>query len=180
MNRLSRAGALLAAAAVLIGASGCESNNVGKLEDTKWGSAYVPDYKGISARGVTMTLTFHADGRFLMGVKGPAANMNIVGQWKLGSWDNVSLYNLSPPLAGASSHTEKITISGDTLTMADSDGTKVVFTKIDNDMLKANAQPTKVQQTPASPNAKPNEKDKPTPVWQHPDERRVEPLGAYK
>ena len=127
-----------------------------------------------------MTLTFQGDGRFLMTVKGPGANMNIAGQWKLGSWDNVTLYDLTPPLDGRTTHTEKVTVIGDTLTMADGDGTKVVFTKIDNDMIKANSLPSTAHHTTASQNSKHDEKEKPKQVWRHPDELRAEPLGAYK
>lgn len=134
MNKLLRAASLLAVAAVAVGQAGCESNNVGLLEDTKWSSAYVPDFKGISGRGVTMTLTFHADGKFGMGVSGPAASMNISGKWKLGWGSYVTLSDLSMPLGGVTAHTESVVVAGDTLTMSDSDGTKIVFTKIDKEM----------------------------------------------
>jgi hypothetical protein len=181
VNTICRRVSAVAVAFVVVGLSGCESNNVGKLEDTKWGSAYVPDFKGISGRGVTMTLTFHADGRFGMGISGPAANMLVNGKWKLGSWDYVTLYDLSPSLGGQSSHMEKVTIAGDTMTMADSDGTKIVFTKIDKDMEKANSTPVKPTHTPASPNAKRKDGDQPSqPAWKHPNDRRAEPIGAYK
>lgn len=175
-----RLGTAVAVALLAVGMSGCESNNVGLLEDTKWGSAYVPDFKGITGRGVTMSLTFHADERFVMGVSGPAVHQMINGKWKLGWADNVTLYDLTPELGGRSTHTEKVVVSGDTLTMSDSDGTKIVFTKIDTEMQKANASPVKRIDTPASPNAKPKGGEPTAPVWKHPDERRNEPLGTYK
>lgn len=179
MNTILRATAALAVAVACVGSSGCKSNNEGLLEDTKWSSAYVPDFKGMSGRGVTMTLDFRGDGRFIMGVVGPAGRFTFTGKWKLGSFDYVQLYDLTPPLGGSSTHMEKVTVSGDTMTMSDSDGTKLVFTKIDKEMEKASHTPMKPAQTPASPNA---EKDKPAPppVWKSPEERRAEPIGTYK
>lgn len=179
MNTIFRPIAALAVAVACVGMCGCKSNNEGLLEDTRWSSAYVPDFKGMSGRGVTMTLAFHADGRFVMSVKGPAAGGTFNGKWKLGSFDYVQLYDLSPPLGGSSSHMEKVTVSGDTMTMADSDGTKLVFTKIDKEMEKANHAPVKPVHTPPSPNA-PKPGQPAPPPWKSPEERRAEPIGTYK
>lgn len=178
MNTIFRPIAAAVVAVACVGMCGCKSNNEGLLEDTRWSSAYVPDFKGMSGRGVTMTLAFHSDGRFNMGVVGPAGKFNFNGKWKLGSFDYVQLYDLSPPLGGMSAHMEKVTVSADTMTMADSDGTKLVFTRIDKEMEQANHTPVRQPKTPVSPNApKPG---MPPPPWKSPEERRAEPIGTYK
>jgi hypothetical protein len=168
VSKLLRAVAALVVAAVAVGQAGCESNNVGLLEDTKWSSAYVPDYKGISLRGMTISLAFHADGRFNMGLNAPLGSISIHGRWKLGSGDTVTLYDLSQALGGHTAHNEKVTIAGDTLTMADADGTKVVFTKIDKEMEKAAQKPVKPSYAP------------PSPVKKSKQELRDEEPGSYK
>jgi hypothetical protein len=43
--------------------------------------------------------------------------------------DNVTL-NLDQELSGRKTHVEKVTISGDQLTMTDSDGTALTFKKV--------------------------------------------------
>jgi hypothetical protein len=44
--------------------------------------------------------------------------------------DHVEMTNLSEPLAGRTSHTEKIVVTGDTLVMTDSDGQSVTFSRV--------------------------------------------------
>lgn len=159
MNNRFRVIILWLVAGVAVIPTGCKSKNEGLLEDTKWSSAYVPDYKGMSMRGVTMTLMFHGDGRFEMGLSGPSLSATIRGKWRLGSGNSVMLHDLSMPLGGLTAHTESITVSGDTLTMADADGTKMVFTKIDPEMEKASKIAIKSTYTAASPNANKTPRD---------------------
>lgn len=128
---------LVAAAAV--GSAGCfKSDNVGKLEGTKWTSAYVPDFKGISGRGLTMSIQFTDGGRFNMELRSPLVSLRCSGTWRLGAGDTVYLDDVAPAVGGHTSFTESITINGDVMTMTDPDGTKIVFTKIDEEMEKAN------------------------------------------
>lgn len=122
-----------------VGTAGCfKSDNVGKLEGTKWSSAYVPDFKGISGRGLTMTLQFTDGGRFTMEMRSPLVSLRCSGTWRLGAGDTVFLDDVSPALGGHTSFSESVVIAGDTMTMSDPDGTKIVFTKIDPEMEKAN------------------------------------------
>lgn len=126
-------------AVATVGTAGCfKSDNVGKLEGTKWSSAYVPDFKGISGRGLTMSLQFTDGGRFTMELRSPQVSLRCGGTWRLGAGDTVYLDDVSPPLGGHTSFSESVVIAGDTMTMSDPDGTKIVFTKIDPEMEKAN------------------------------------------
>lgn len=139
MNRHLRAGGLVLVAVAAVGTAGCfKSENVGKLEGTKWSSAYVPDFKGISGRGLTMTLQFTEGGRFSMEMRSPIVSLRCGGTYRLGAGETVYLDDVSPAVSGHTSFTETVTISGDTMIMTDPDGTKIVFTKIDPEMEKAN------------------------------------------
>src|SRR5262245_54337753 len=111
----------LVAAAVSLAAAGCESNNKGKLEGTKWTASLK------EAPGASMQMEFFADGRLRMFVTGPGVSKTIGGRWRLSFGDYVDMTDLSEPLAGRTSHTEKITVNGNTLVMTDSDGKSVTF-----------------------------------------------------
>jgi hypothetical protein len=114
---------VLAVTVTLTGA-GCESNNKGKIEGTKW--------KGTikAVPGSSLTMEFLADGRLnLYLFAPPSVRKTIAGKWSLAMGDYVDLTDLSEPLSGRTSHREKIVITNNTLVMTDSDGTSVSFTK---------------------------------------------------
>jgi hypothetical protein len=68
---------------------------------------------------------FTADGRFL------ATGVNtITGKYSLGAGDNVTLSELNPPLSGKTRSREKITINGDTMTVAGTGGKSMTFTRM--------------------------------------------------
>jgi len=103
---------------------GCSSNNKGKIEGTKW-SSQAATVKGKSIPAGVLQLEFRSDGSMVYGV-GPQA---YTGRYSLGAGDSVTL-NLDQDLAGRKVHSERISISGDLLTMTDSDGTQLTFKKM--------------------------------------------------
>jgi hypothetical protein len=114
----------LAVAAALLCAVGCNSNNKGKIEGTKW-SSMAATIKGQSFPAGTLKLTFGPDKQLAYDTpKGL-----FVGTYSLG-WGDIVTLNLDRELAGSRSHAEKVTISGDFLTMSDSDGTSVTFERV--------------------------------------------------
>jgi len=126
----------MAVAAVAIGTTGCvKSENEGKLEGTKWASAYVPEFKGV--KGATATVRFTEGGQFSMELRVPQGAIRCSGTWRVGGGTAVYLENVAPALGGQTSFTEYITVGGDAMTMEDPDGTKMVFTRIDEAMEKA-------------------------------------------
>jgi hypothetical protein len=133
-------------AAVAIGSTGCfKSENEGKLEGTKWASAYVPEFKGV--KGATATIRFTEGGQFSMELRVPQGAVRMGGNWRLGPGNTVYLDNVVPALSGQTSFTEYITIGGDTMTMEDPDGAKIVFTRIDEAMEKAAKTPATTSPT---------------------------------
>lgn len=132
MNRILRTCGLVLAAGLAVGTTGClKSANEGKLEGTKWSSAYVPDFKGMSGRGMTATLQFADGSRFSMEMRSPLVSLRCSGTYRLGAGETVYLDDVSPALGGQTAFTETITVAGDTLVFEDPDGTKIVFTKLD-------------------------------------------------
>jgi hypothetical protein len=111
----------LVVAVALVAAVGCESNNKGKLEGTKW----FGELK--EAPGASMTMEFAADGNLKMVISAKNVSKTITGKWRLSFGDYVEMTDLSEPLAGRTSHSEKITVEGATLTMTDSDGKAISF-----------------------------------------------------
>ncbi|VTR96799.1 unnamed protein product [Gemmata massiliana] len=94
-------------------ATGCSSNNKDKIVG-KW-----------EAAGGILTFEFTADGQFIA-----SGAMSIKGKYSLGAGDNVTLSDLNPPLDGKSKSKEKITINGDSMTIAgSSDGKSMTFTR---------------------------------------------------
>src|SRR5262245_20112932 len=91
---------VLAVTVTLTGA-GCESNNKGKIEGTKW--------KGTIAAvpGSSMQMEFLADGRLNLYLFAPGVRKTIAGKWSLSMGDYVDLTDLSEPLSGRTSHREK-------------------------------------------------------------------------
>jgi hypothetical protein len=102
---------------------GCESNNKGKIEGTKW----TGELK--ETPGVWLRMEFATDGRLRMVISGHGQSKTITGKWKLSFGDYVEMSDLSEALAGLKTHMEKITITGKTMVMTDSDGKTVTFEK---------------------------------------------------
>lgn len=123
------------AAAVAISGAGClKSENEGKLEGTKWASAYIPEFHGV--KQATATVQFTDGGRFGMELRVPQGSIRFSGTWRTGPGTIVYFENVSPALDGESSFVEQITIQGDTMVMEERD-LKIVFTRITPDMEKA-------------------------------------------
>jgi len=112
----------LALMAVVV--AGCESNNKGKIEGTKWSSmSATVDGQRIPAGA--LKLEFSKDGK----LRYDAGPKVFTGTYSLGSGDYVTL-NLNQDLAGRKQHVETIKIEGSKLTMIDSDGTSLSFRKV--------------------------------------------------
>jgi hypothetical protein len=113
----------LAVVALLPLAVGCNSNNEGKIEGTRWSSQKItmrgqniPDAAGM------LKINFNKDGR----VTYITPQGTFTGTYTLGWGDNVTL-NFNRELGGLKSHTESVSIDGKQMTMTDSDGTSAVF-----------------------------------------------------
>ena len=114
--------ALLALA--LLALPACSSNRgkiVGKWEST--GGSDLPP-------GGRIVLEFTAGGQMSMAVSGAGASLTINGKYRLGMFNSVTLYDLSTALSGRTTHVEQVTISGDQLTMKDSNGKFVTFKRM--------------------------------------------------
>jgi len=107
----------------LLCSTGCSSNK-GKIEGTKW-TSLAATVKGLQVPEGSLGLDFGADKKLVYKIPG----QTITGTYSLGMGDNVTL-NLDQELAGRKAHVEKVSISGDTLTMTDSDGTSVKFKRV--------------------------------------------------
>jgi hypothetical protein len=116
--------ALLPFIVLVLGVTGCSSNNKGKIEGTKW-SSNPTTVKGQPIPAGALRLEFTTDGK-LTYVAGP---MTFTGTYSLGGGDTVT-FHLTQDLAGRKTHAEKISISGTTLTMTDSDGTSLSFSQV--------------------------------------------------
>lgn len=122
-------------AAVAISGSGCvKSENEGKLEGTKWASAYIPEFHGV--KQATATVHFTDGGRFNMELRVPQGAIRFSGTWRTGPGSAVYFENVSPALDGMTSFTEYITIQGDVMVMEEAN-LKIVFTRITEEMEKA-------------------------------------------
>ncbi len=108
---------------VILVAAGCSSNR-GKLEGTRWTSEETT-VRGQHQPAGFGTLEFRDDGTLVYQLQGlPTAT----GRWSLSPGSNV-VFRFDEPLRGRKVHTEKIVLDGDRLTMTDSDGTSVTFTR---------------------------------------------------
>ena len=119
--RVSRL-ALIAVA--LLAVPACSFNRgkiVGKWESTG-GSALPP--------GGRMTLEFTSGGQMTMSITAVGASITITGKYSLGMFNSVTLYDLSQAVSGRTKHVETVTISGDQLTMKDSDGKFMTFKRM--------------------------------------------------
>jgi len=115
-----------AALVVCFGLAGCESNNKGKIEGTKW-SCIDQTVKGQRVPEGSLKLEFKSDGKLVYTV----ASTIYTGTYKLSMGDRVTL-RLDQPLAGSKRHDEAVKIDGGKLTMTDGDGTAAVFKKVPN------------------------------------------------
>lgn len=104
--------------------AGCSSSNKGKIEGTSW-SSDAGTVKGQSIPAGMLKLDFASDGKLTYTV-GPQA---LTGTYSLGMGNTVT-FNLNQELAGRKSHAQKITINGAKMTVADSDGTSLTFSKV--------------------------------------------------
>jgi hypothetical protein len=103
---------------------GCGSSNQGKIEGTKW-SSMATTVKGRALPAGVLRLEFASDGKLVYQI-GP---QRVTGTYSVGSGDTVTL-NLDQALSGTKVHQEKVVISGNKLTMTDSDGTSLTFEKV--------------------------------------------------
>jgi hypothetical protein len=103
---------------------GCNSSNKGKIEGTKW-TSLPGNVKGQSIPAGILSLEFGSDFRLVY----RAGPITMTGTYSLGWGDYVTL-KLDRELEGRKNHTERISISGDRLTMTDSDGTSLTFEKV--------------------------------------------------
>lgn len=116
----------LAALLVLVvgSAAGCGSKNKGKIEDTKWSSRQTTVQGNIVPAGA-LKLEFNKDGTMVYRI----LDQSYPGKYSLGWGENVTI-TLDRPLEGQKVHREKISISGDRMTMTDPDGTTVEFERV--------------------------------------------------
>jgi hypothetical protein len=112
--------------ALVLMSFGCASDNKGKIEGTKW-SSQAATIKGNNLPAGALTLEFTTGGRLIYG----AGFTTFTGTYSLGMGSNVTL-NLDQELAGRKTHVQKVSISGDQLTMRDSDGTSMTFNKVNS------------------------------------------------
>ena len=109
---------------MILFACGCSSKNKGKIEGTKW-TSQASTVKGLPVPAGFLQLDFGADKSLTYRI-GP---QTLSGTYSLGAGDTVTL-RLSQELAGRKDHVEKVSISGDRLTMTDSDGAQMTFDKV--------------------------------------------------
>jgi hypothetical protein len=114
--------AVLPVLLLVLGLCGCASSNKGRIEGTKWAGKTV---KGQSLPAGSVRIEFSKDGKVVYYV----SPKTYTGTYELGMADYVTL-NFDQEIMGRKSHVELILIKDKELTMVDSDGTTVVFTKI--------------------------------------------------
>jgi hypothetical protein len=141
MRFASRNIAFILMIALALTATGCASNNKGKIEG-KWQLTSFPgmeEFEKVSqATGLIMYFEFEPNGVFALGfecenkaildaIKAKAGATRFTAKYKLLSGDGVELYDFSPgPLTDAFKGQKRarsnIKITGDTMTMTDPDG----------------------------------------------------------
>jgi hypothetical protein len=120
-------GLLIVVAALAV--AGCESSNKGKIEGTKWSSNAIT-INGQKLSSGKCELEFYKDGNMDLMVTEPSGNRKIfTGRYSLSLGDLVVI-TFNQELAGMKTHTERISITKGELTMIDSDGTKLVFSRL--------------------------------------------------
>ena len=120
-----RLASILPQAAVLVVfmTVGCSSNH-GKIEGTSWTSQAATTKVQEFPSGF-FAMEFQADGSFTQTVFG----REHTGRYRLGMGDTITL-NLDQPMDGHKKLQSKFIINGAAMTMQDSDGTTVLFTKV--------------------------------------------------
>jgi hypothetical protein len=115
-------------AVALLGA-GCDSENKGKIEGTKW-SSNAGTIKGQQLSAGQIVLEFNKDGSMELSVTDQTGNNRKAypGNYTLGIGDIV-VFHLDKELSGMKTHAEHISIKNGELTMTDSDGTRGVFSR---------------------------------------------------
>ncbi len=117
----------------LIGAAGCVSENKNKLEGTMWSSepnrvtraaSNLHPVQSVNLPAGFLELHFHKDGSLFYILQGTLYN----GKYVLGMGNTV-VFHLEKPVAGLKTHSEKIVLDGNRLTMIDTDGTTLTFRK---------------------------------------------------
>lgn len=113
----------LALALLVVAMAGCSSENKGKIEGTKWSSLQTKIGANTLPPGA-LSLEFTKDGKVTY-----MADKKYTGTYSLGWGKNVTL-NLNQAIDGRKKHTEKISIENNQLTMTDSDGTSIKFSRV--------------------------------------------------
>jgi uncharacterized protein (TIGR03066 family) len=130
MPKLPRRLLLGALALAFLALASCDfigpSNNKGKIVG-KWRGSV--NLYGKQNFPVSMVMEFEKDGSFLIKGYGPTKTLKVTGKYRLNGGDYVTLFDLSEPIMGSTVHREKVTIEGDSLTMVDTDGTTMKFTR---------------------------------------------------
>jgi hypothetical protein len=109
----------------LVLVSGCGSNNAGKIEGTSWKSLAVPGDEfedGKDAPAGEVRIEFTKGG--VVYLRGPIGVFD--GKYTLGSGDWVTLH-LDRELDGKKTHTERVIINGNRMTMSGSRGLSTAF-----------------------------------------------------
>jgi hypothetical protein len=123
---------LVAVAAYVLLAAGCNSENKGQLEGTRWRSE--AGRVEVKANGIKQfvvvpegyfELDFQTDGTLFYIIN----NQLHRGRYSLGIGKAVTLH-LDQPLAGSTTHTETISVNNQRMTMTDTDGTSLNFRKV--------------------------------------------------
>src|SRR4051794_12256274 len=110
---------------VLLGAvlltCGCKSNNKDKIEVTRW-TSQATTFRGQQLPAGTLELAFGGDGKLIYTVHPVSGtrSQTFKGTYSLGMADMVTFY-LEEELAGSKTHVETIVITGNQMTMTDSD-----------------------------------------------------------
>jgi hypothetical protein len=108
---------LLIVSVGFLAVAGCSSNNKGKIEGTKWTNE-AGTIKGSNIPAGVIVLEFGKDGKLSFG----GGLQVLTGTYSLKSGDTVT-FHFDKEHNGRKDHDEKISISGDRLTLTDSDGT---------------------------------------------------------
>jgi hypothetical protein len=99
------------------------SKNRGKIEGTRW-TSLPATVNGQPVAAETFRLDFSSTGG-LVYVAGPAT---VRGTYSLGAGDTVTLH-LEEAVAGSKTHVQTVTITGERLTMRDTEGATITFRK---------------------------------------------------
>ena len=115
--------------AVALAAVGCDSTNKGKIEGTKW-SSNEGTIRGQKLSSGKLVLEFYKDGTLDFSGTDPYGNRKVFsGKYTFGMGDIVVM-TFDQELAGMKTHAERVNVSKGELTMSDSDGTKLVFSRL--------------------------------------------------